>query len=117
LNNCQEEEVEEMLFWGKINGLNRDYYIAMGICYSGLWEFPDKTFYWASSTDFKFTAFPKLNDQHKDQVDTITDLFTGMPEKVLIKIEEPAVVEGEQQEAINRPQSKQSNASRGSKKV
>jgi radial spoke head protein 9 len=66
LNNCQENEIEELLFWGKVNGLNRDYYIAMGITYSDKWEFPDKTFYWASSNDFKFAPFPKLNEQHKD---------------------------------------------------
>lgn len=81
----------------------------MGITYSDKWEFPDKTFYWASSADFKFAPFPKLNDQHREQIDTITSLFTGMPEKILINIE-PAPVEGEEGQKESspdkRPQSK-----------
>lgn len=64
--------VEELLFWGKINGtlnyplthigLVNDYYVAVGITFSGIYEFPTKKFYWALSTDFKFSELPDLND-------------------------------------------------------
>jgi len=64
LNTCEEGDFEELMFWGKIIGLNRDYYVAMGITYSDKYEFPEKRFYWALSTDFKFQAFPSLNVQH-----------------------------------------------------
>lgn len=43
-------------------GLSNDYYVALGITFSGMYEFPIKKFYWALSTDFKFTEMPDLND-------------------------------------------------------
>ena len=42
---------------------DRAYYIAMGVTYSGRYEFPVKSFYWANqSTGMKFKSFPALND-------------------------------------------------------
>ena len=38
----------------------------MGITYSDKYEFPEKRFFWALSTDFKFQAFPELNALHKE---------------------------------------------------
>lgn len=55
---------QELMFWGKITGINKDYYIAMGVTYEERYEFPTKKFYWASSSDFVFSEFPPLNDQH-----------------------------------------------------
>ena len=129
LNTCEEGDFEELLFWGKIIGLNRDYYVAMGITYSDKYEFPEKRFYWALSTDFKFQPFPELNVQHREAyvaekvefenpeayndpnlrtedeklrvreeadkaalwkgVDSITSMFLGNPEQVLIHVEDP----------------------------
>jgi hypothetical protein len=43
-------------------GLINDYYIAIAVTFSGMYEFPTKKFYWALSTDFKFTEMPDLND-------------------------------------------------------
>ena len=34
-----EISAEEVLLWGKINGLKNDYYIAMGMTYSEQFEF------------------------------------------------------------------------------
>ena len=75
LNNSVEQELEELLFWGKIIGVNRDYFIAMGITYSNHYEFPEKTLYWASSADFTFKKFPPLNDQHREDYDKMTGLI------------------------------------------
>jgi hypothetical protein len=33
LNDCQESDFEELLFWGRISGLRADYYIAIGVTY------------------------------------------------------------------------------------
>lgn len=46
------KQFEELLLWGKINGLNADYYIAMGINYEYKYEFPEKVFFYAMSTNF-----------------------------------------------------------------
>jgi radial spoke head protein 9 len=75
LNNSEEGDYEELLFWGKIGGVHRDYYIAMGITYSDKYEFPEKNFYYALSSDFKFVAFPPLNTQHKEKIDNYNSMF------------------------------------------
>lgn len=36
------QNFEEVKFFGKITGIERDYYIAIGLTYSGQWEFPKK---------------------------------------------------------------------------
>lgn len=59
----------------------------MGLNYSGNYEFPFKAFYWASSNDFKFKQFGDLNDQHKDEYNKIKSLITGIPTKVLKRVE------------------------------
>ena len=61
LNTLQaKQECEELQFWGKINGLKNDYYIAVAIKYRDMFEFPVKTFFWALSTDFEFKEMPSL---------------------------------------------------------
>ena len=60
------------MFWGRIEGTNSDYYICMGVTYTDKYEFPEKRFYWASSTDFKFKPFGPINDRHYDSFDDIS---------------------------------------------
>ena len=96
LNTSKETDFEELLFWGKINGMQADYYIAMGIIYTDRYEFPYMTFYYASSSDFVFKPFPELNDQHKDEYDKITSIITGNP-KLIHKKVEPEVIEGQEE--------------------
>lgn len=74
------------MFWGRIEGIKNDYYIALGVTYTDKYEFPEKCFYWASSVDYKFKAFPKLNDQNVDKFDTIKGLFIGDPNFVHIRV-------------------------------
>jgi radial spoke head protein 9 len=77
LNESKPEDFEELLFWGRISGIAKDYYIAMGVTYTKQYEFPTKTFYFASSADFVFKQFREINTQHKDVYDTITAPFSG----------------------------------------
>ena len=83
LNTAAETEFEDLLFWGKLQGLNGDYYIAVGLVYTGRYEFAEKRFYYALSSDFTFRPFPALNDQHKDKYDAIKTMLTGNPKLVL----------------------------------
>jgi radial spoke head protein 9 len=62
LNSSAETEFEDLLFWGKLQGLNGDYYVAMGLVFTGRYEFAEKRFYYCTSSDFTFRAFPTLND-------------------------------------------------------
>jgi len=106
LNSAARSDFEELLFWGRIEGLTKDYYICLGVTYSDKYEFPEKRFYWASSADFKFQAFPSRNDQHDDKFDQISGLFTGDANKVIFQSEPekaPADDEAAQQQVTKEP--------------
>ena len=83
-------ECDELLFWGKITGLNSDYLIAVAIFYEGKYEFPLKKFYWASSNDYKFQELPETLEQHTEYVNKYNDFFTGDHTKILENLETPA---------------------------
>ena len=87
LNASQETDFEELLFWGKLTGLNADYYVAVGLVFTGRYEFAEKRFYYALSTDFVFKPFPALNDQHKGIYDEIKTMLTGNTRLVHKKVE------------------------------
>lgn len=76
-------ETEELVFWGKIEGIKNDYYIAMGLQFRNMYEFPVKTFYWALSGEFEFKEMPDLTGQHDALIDADTSYFQGMPASVL----------------------------------
>lgn len=81
----------------KINtlGINKDYYIALGLCYNNYYEFPFKKFYWATSSNFVFAPLPSPNDQHKKDVDERETLFFGEPEKIVVEVKPPEEGEGD----------------------
>ena len=45
----EHEDFEEILFWGKIRGIMKDYYIAMALNYKSHQEFPNKRFFWCTN--------------------------------------------------------------------
>jgi radial spoke head protein 9 len=104
LNASGETDFEELLFWGKLTGLQADYYVAMGLVYTGRYEFASKRFYYCLSSDFQFKPFPELNDQHKDLYDSITSLLTGNPALIHKKVEPERSADA--QEAEDSPSKK-----------
>ena len=42
----------------KIEGIKADYYIAMGLTFRNMYEFPVKTFFWALSGEYQFKEMP-----------------------------------------------------------
>lgn len=58
----------------------------MGVTFTGMYEFPTKKFYWALSTDFKFSEMPDLNDQHNAFIDSASTLFQGNPRLKLVSV-------------------------------
>ena len=84
LNTLQARiETEELSFWGKIEGIKNDYYIAMGLQFKNMYEFPVKTFFWALSGEFIFREMPDLTEQHDALIDGDTSYFQGTPAAVL----------------------------------
>jgi radial spoke head protein 9 len=41
------EKIDQLMFWGRIRGMQKDYYIAIGLQFLDQYEFPAKRFYWA----------------------------------------------------------------------
>mmetsp|Transcript_3899 Transcript_3899/g.6621 ORF Transcript_3899/g.6621 Transcript_3899/m.6621 type:complete len:307 (-) Transcript_3899:24-944(-) len=89
LNSSAPSDYDELLFWGRVSGIKADYFIAMGVCYSDRFEFPEKKFYWCSpANDMVFQPFPELNSQHKNELDKFANkLFVGSPADILISVE------------------------------
>ena len=90
-------DCDELCFWGKINGLKNDYYLAVGLKYVEMYEFPTKTFYWALSTDFEFKEMPSLNLQHGDKINADSSYFVGEPAKVIFSVKKGDGEEGEEE--------------------
>ena len=78
----EELEVTPIAMW---LGLQKDYYIALGIKYKGYYEFPFKKFYWTTSANFTFEPLPERIDQYKKEANEKDGLFLGDPDKILIE--------------------------------
>jgi radial spoke head protein 9 len=75
---------EELWFWGKIIGGEFDYFIALGINYKNNYEFPEKIFYYGSSSDYIFNPLPETLAQHlPDMKKHSTILLQGNPKLVI----------------------------------
>ena len=85
LNDSADAEFEELLFWGRVSGTRADYYIAMGVTYKHQYEFPTKSFFFASSNDFVFRKFRDMNRQHEAEYDKILTPFIGDSTHIYIK--------------------------------
>lgn len=112
-------QADEVLFWGKINGINADYYIALAVTYKDKYEFPEKQFYYTLSNvpDYQFKEMPLHSKDFPEQdkfCDNCDAYFFGEPGKVLDKKEgeeeeapaEEAPVEEEEENAENEENKK-----------
>lgn len=95
-------QADELFFWGKITGINADYYIAVAVTYKGMYEFPLKSFYWTLSTtkDFRFRELPSLGLPEIEQdrfIDNCEKYFLGEPNKLL------NAKEGDAEEPVEEP--------------
>ena len=54
-------QFDSLYFWGRIEGVERDYYIALGVNDKGEYEFPKKRFFWCSSMNYTFSELPGYN--------------------------------------------------------
>ena len=77
-------KAEEMLFWGKILGAEKDYYIALSIYYKGF-KFPKKKFYFCSSSTFSFSELPEIQSHHLNKFSKYNTYFIGNPDVILEK--------------------------------
>ena len=94
---------DEILFWGKILGAEKDYFIALALYYNNK-EFPLKRFYFASSDNFIFSELPELQKHHLRHFKKYNTYFIGNPNTVLERypLEQPHQSSYEIEKAIDK---------------
>lgn len=97
----ETQKFEQILFWGKIEGIERDYYIALGVNFREQYEFPSKKFFW-SSTEFKFAELPAVNAEYLTRAANIRQPFSGRPEEILIQAKAENIPKKHREEAKER---------------
>ena len=75
---------DEMQFWGKIIGAEKDYYISKALYYKGSQNFPKKKYFFCSS-NFIFSELPDVQPHHIDNFDKFNTYFIGNPDIILEK--------------------------------
>ena len=45
-------QFDSLQFWGRVEGVEKDYYIALGLQLKGEYEFPKKKFFWCSGSNY-----------------------------------------------------------------
>ena len=89
-------KADEMLFWGKILGAEKDYYIALAIYYKG-YKFPKKKFYFCSSSTFSFSELPEIQSHHLNKFSKYNTYFIGNPDVILEKFSDKKSINIEEQ--------------------
>lgn len=79
-------------FWGRIEGIEKDYYIALGIISKGEYEFPKKRFFWCSGSNFHFSELPAYNPDYAQQAELLRTPFTGQHERIIFRSENKQVI-------------------------
>ena len=78
---------DEMQFWGKILGAEKDYYISKALYYKGFQNFPKKQYFFCSSSNFIFSELPDIQPHHIDNFYKFNTYFIGNPDIILEKYE------------------------------
>jgi len=78
---------DEMLFWGKILGAEKDYYISKALYYKGFQNFPKRKYFFCSNSNFIFSELPDIQPHHIDNFDKFNTYFIGNPDIILEKYE------------------------------
>ena len=78
---------DEMQFWGKIIGAEKDYYIGKAFYYKGYKNFPKKKYFFCSSNNFMFSELPVIQPHHFDEFYKFNTYFIGNPDIILEKFD------------------------------
>jgi radial spoke head protein 9 len=110
------EQIDDLRFWGRVEGLTKSYYVILGLTFRKSYEFPHKSFFYAYrskylrlSSDFEFKELPDLLAQHEGLSEKYNAMpFVGDPAKILVNVEgEGEPQEGQQNEEAtgeNKPE-------------
>ncbi|MCQ2821557.1 MAG: hypothetical protein MJ252_30230 [archaeon] len=80
-----EIQCDEILFWGKIMGAEKDYYIAKALYYKDSPFFPKKKFFFCTNSKFVFSELPPIQNHHLPDFNMFNSYFIGNPDTILVK--------------------------------
>lgn len=105
---------DEMWFWGKITGVEKDYYIALAIFFREHYLFPKKKFYFCNSSNFVFSELPEIYEHHLKEFGKFNTYFIGNPDIILesfenLEDEQNQFLEEEEKEDVFKPKMKLKN--------
>jgi radial spoke head protein 9 len=84
LNNLHLDiKSDEMWFWGKITGVEKDYYIAVALFFREHYQFPGRKFFFCNSSNFIFSELPEIQDHHINSFLKFNTYFIGNPDIIL----------------------------------
>ena len=96
----EHEDFEEVLFWGKIRGIMKDYYIAMALNYKTQPEFPKKRFFWCTNHRWDFAELSPLKSNEEEFVERFNLNFTGEHDRVLVEAPEDEAIDEEDDSVV-----------------
>jgi radial spoke head protein 9 len=79
---------DEMWFWGKIIGIEKDYYVAVAIYYRENHIFPKKKFFFCNNSNYFFSEVPECMDYHTKDALKFNTYFIGNPDVILENYDE-----------------------------
>lgn len=79
---------DEMWFWGKIIGIEKDYYVAVALFYKEYHLFPKKKFFFCNSSNFFFSELPEVMEYHVKDAIKFNTYFIGNPDVILESFDE-----------------------------
>ena len=81
----ENENFDEVNFWGKIKGVYKDYYIAQTLNFKGHVEFPHKRFFWCTAQTWLFAELPNFSPEDEEYIGKFNNAFSGEHDRVLIE--------------------------------
>jgi len=87
----EENLIGKVSFWGKIYGSKSDYLIVYNI--NPTLDFPDKKYYYCTTSDYTLKAFPPLKEEYVTQASKLTSAFLGEPSFFAYNGEDPDAVD------------------------
>ena len=79
----EQEDFDEVKFWGKITGVTKDYYVAIAVNFEGHQGFPHKRMFWCNEQTWLFAELPQ--SAHAEFSETINSIFSGEHDRILIE--------------------------------
>lgn len=91
---------DEIWFWGKIIGVEKDYYVAVAVYFKEHYLFPKKKFFICNNSNFLFSELPEVMEYHIKDALKFNTYFIGNPD-VILESYEDYIEEDDQQLSEN----------------